>query len=184
MKKKLKDKIVTFGEVLMRLSPEGFNRFGQGNKYDMHFGGTEANVCAALTNWGWHGVHTTCLPANVIGFSAEADLQKKGIDTSEIIFEGNKFGIYFLETGISARASRIVYDRDNSAFSQLNPETFDWKKILDGADWFHWTGITPALSYSCFLALKEAIEMAKRKGITVSGDVFYRSNLWNYGDRF
>ena len=173
--------IVTFGDVMMRLSAPGNQRFWQATSLDVNYGGGEANVTAALAHWGVPAMHVTCYPDNDLGRAAGAYLRKFGIDTSKIIYRGERLGLYFLEVGASIRASKIVYDRADSAFAKLEPDWFDWKNILQNAQWFHWTGITPAISDSAAKACLEAIQTARKMGITVSADVNYRRNLWQYG---
>lgn len=174
-------KLITFGEVMMRLSPPGFQRFSQAESLEVVYGGGEANVAVAVAQLGVTTSHVTCFPENDLGYSAAASLKKWGVGTEYIVYKGNRLGQYFLEKGSSLRASKVVYDRDNSAFAQLSPELFNWKEILKGASWFHWTGITPAVSHNAAVACLQAIRAAKELGLTVSGDITYRKNLWQYG---
>ena len=174
-------KIVTFGEVMMRLSPPGFRKFEQATQFDIHFGGTEANVGLSLAGLGIPAAHVTQFPDNAIGQSAMRFLRKYGVDVSHIGFGGERLGLYFLETGAVSRASKIVYDRYHSAFAEIPENCFDWEKILEDTQWFHWSGVTPALSENCAKECLKAIQVANQMGITVSGDVYYRSNLWRYG---
>ncbi len=174
-------RVVTFGDVMMRLSTPNFQKFEQANQFDVTFGGSEANVALSLSYLGIPSAHVTLFPDNALGQSAMQFLRKHGVDTSSIQFTGERLGLYFLETGAVSRPSKIVYDRYNSSFSHLREGTFDWDEILSNADWFHWSGITPALSEGCANECLKAIETARRKGIFISGDVYYRSNLWQYG---
>lgn len=176
-------KIVTFGEVLMRLSTSGFARFEQAKQFDVTYAGGEANVASALAYWGHDTAHVTRFPDTPIGRSAAQYLRFHGVDVSHILYGGDRIAVYFLETGAALRASQIVYDRYNSAFAEIIPSEIEWEKILAGADWFHWAGITPALSQAAADALLDGITVAKKLGVTVSGDIFYRSNLWKYGKK-
>lgn len=166
---------------MMRLSTPGHQRFAQATSLDVNYGGGEANVTAALAHWGMPTRHVTCFPDNDLGRAVGAHLQKLGVDNKGIIYKGNRLGLYFLEVGSSMRASRIVYDRADSAFANLDPAWFDWEALLKDAQWLHWTGITPAISAAAAQACAEAIQMARKMGITVSADVNYRRNLWQYG---
>lgn len=176
-------KLVTFGEVMMRLSPPLNYRFIQTNALEVTYGGGEANVSTSLARMGYPAEHVTCFPDNELGQAAAQSLQRYGVSTTHTVFRGNRLGLYFLEVGASVRASKIVYDRFDSAFANLQPEWFDWEAILEGAAWFHWTGITPAISDSAAQACAEAIKTARRLGVTVSADVNYRRNLWQYGKK-
>ncbi len=167
----------------MRLSTPGAARFEQARQFDITYAGGEANVSAALAYWGHHTAHVTRFPDSPIGRSAAQYLQFHGIDISEILYGGERIAVYFLETGAALRPSQIVYDRYHSSFAELDPAELDWETILKGADWFHWAGITPALSQAAADALLDGIRMANQLGITVSGDIFYRSNLWKYGKK-
>ena len=174
-------KIVTFGEVMLRLSTPGVERFIQTDSLNMHFGGTEANVAASLAQLGAHAVHVTRFPDHALGRAASGYLRKYGVDTQSIRYGDGRLGLYFLETGAGSRASQIIYDRVDSAFSRIQADEIDWEPILQGADWFHWTGITPALSQGAADCLLAAIKTANRLNIPVSADIVYRSNLWQYG---
>ncbi len=174
-------KIVTFGEILMRLSTPGFQKIAQAETFECTFGGTEMNVAAALVNFGFEATHVGVFPENSIGKKAKAFIRKLGISDNEIVLSGKRMGLFFLETGAVSRASQIVYDRADSAFANLDPSWFDWNKILQDADWFHWCGITPAVGEAPARALLNALKIAKKLGIKVSSDIYYRSNLWNYG---
>ena len=171
-------KIVTFGEIMMRLQPPGFARFEQAGSFDVVYGGGEANVAVSLANFGIEASFVTKLPNNPLGQAAINELRKFGVDTSAIVRGGERIGIYFAEKGASQRASKVVYDRAHSAIMNSTPQEFDWKKLLQGADWFHFTGITPALGQSCAEAALQACKMAREMGITVSCDLNYRKNLW------
>lgn len=166
---------------MMRLSPPGHFKFSQTDELKLTFGGGEANVAISLAYFGLDAVHVTRFPDNFIGKAATQFLRHHWLDTSNIVYGGDRIGQYFLENGAVHRSSEIVYDRDNSGFATLDPSEFDWKNILKGADWFHWTGITPAISLGTAQACMDAIKAANELGVTVSGDVFSRRNLWNYG---
>lgn len=172
-------KVVTFGEILLRLSPSGHNRFMQDGRFDASFGGAEANVAVSLANFGEKVSFVTKLPKDAIGDACIADLRSFDVDVNSIAFGGDRMGIYFYEKGASVRPSLILYDRKGSAFSEINKSDFDFEKIFDGADWFHFTGITPALSKNVVEVLEDAISVAKKKGIKISCDLNYRSKLWS-----
>lgn len=174
-------KIVTIGEVMLRLSPPGNQRFFQTNTFEVEFGGSEANVGAALAYWGMQVAHITAFPDHEIGWSAAGSLRKNGIDTQFIPFVQGRMGVYYLEQGAMQRSSQVIYDRAGSAFANLDGEKLDWDSILEGVDWLHWSGITPALSQNCADLTLEALEKANQLGIKVSGDLNYRSNLWQFG---
>ena len=174
-------KIVTLGEVMLRLSPPSHQRFVQAQQLDLEFGGSEANVGAALAYWGMDVAHVTAFPPHELGWAAAASLRKIGVKTDFIQFSSGRLGVYFLENGAIHRSSQIIYDRADSAFAQLDPKSLDWENILDGVDWLHWSGITPALSANCAEITIKALQHANKKGIMVSGDLNYRSNLWQYG---
>ncbi|MFN3851906.1 MAG: PfkB family carbohydrate kinase [Spirosomataceae bacterium] len=176
-----KPKIVTFGEILLRLSTPNYQKFNQAQSLNLTYGGTEMNVAAGLVNFGFEGTHVGVFPDNAIGKKATAFLRQLGLNTQYVVENGKRIGLFFLETGAVMRASQIVYDRADSAFANLDPSWFNWEEILQGADWFHWCGITPALSEGAAKACLEAVKTAHRMGITVSSDIYYRSNLWNYG---
>ena len=173
--------VVTFGEIMMRLSAPGQQRFAQATSLGITYGGGEANVAAALAQMGIPSAHVTIFPDNDLGRAAAAFFQKSGIDTSHFLFGAGRLGLYFMEVGAGIRPSRIVYDRYDSAFAKLDPGDFDWEKMLSGARWFHWSGITPAVSETSAQACADAIQVARRLGITVSADVNYRRVLWQYG---
>lgn|SRR5574344_355772 len=176
-------KVITFGEIMLRLSTPGYLRFGQARQFDATFGGGEANVAVSLANYGFDSKFITRLPDNDIAKACLKDLRSYGVDLSGIAFGGDRLGIYFLETGAVARPSKVVYDRANSSIATIQPGMIDWKKELAGADWFHWTGITPALSQGAADTCLEAIKVANKMGITVSCDLNYRKNLWKYGKK-
>ncbi|QMW04345.1 sugar kinase [Spirosoma foliorum] len=176
-------KIITFGEVMLRLSPPGVGRFVQTDSLSMHFGGTEANVAVSLAQFGLQAAHVTRFPDHALGRSAAGYLRKYSVDTQHIQYGDGRLGLYFLETGAGSRASQIIYDRVDSAFSRIKADTIDWESVLTGADWFHWTGITPALSQGAADCLLAGIQTANRLGVPVSADIVYRSNLWQYGRR-
>ena len=176
-------KIVTFGEIMLRLATPGYLRFSQTNELSATFGGGEANVAVSLANYGMDAEFVTRLPENDIAAACVKDLHKHGVKTDHIVYGGDRMGIYFLETGAGARASKVVYDRAHSAISEIKPGMIDWELVLAGADWFHWTGITPAISQGAADVCLEAIQTANRLGIPVSCDLNYRKNLWKYGKK-
>jgi len=166
---------------MLRLSTPGYLRFGQARSFDATFGGGEANVAVSLANYGVDAAFVSRLPDNDIARACLKDLRAYGVDTSGVIFGGDRLGIYFLETGAVARPSKVVYDRAGSAIAAIQPGMIDWKRVFAGADWFHWTGITPALSQGAADACLEAVRAANALGVTVSCDLNYRKNLWKYG---
>jgi 2-dehydro-3-deoxygluconokinase len=172
-------KVVTLGEIMLRLSTPGFKRFVQADSFDVTYGGGEANVAAALCNYGLNGSFVTKVPNNDIGQSAINHLRRYGVDTQFIARGGDRLGIYFLETGASMRASQVIYDRAHASIAEAELNEFDFDKILDGAAWFHTTGITPALSDKAALLTETALKAAKAKGITTSIDLNYRKKLWS-----
>ena len=176
-------KIVTFGEIMLRLATPGYLRFSQTNELSATFGGGEANVAVSLANYGMEAEFVTRLPENDIAAACVKDLHKHGVKTDHIVYGGDRMGIYFLETGAVARASKVVYDRAHSAISEIKPGMIDWEQVLAGADWFHWTGITPAISQGAADVCLEAIQTANPLGIPVSCDLNYRKNLWKYGKK-
>ncbi len=175
--------VVTFGEIMMRLTAPGQQRFAQASNLNITYGGGEANTAVALAQMGIPSAHVTVFPENDLGRAAAAFFVKSGIDTSGFIFGDGRLGLYFMEVGAGIRPSRIVYDRYDSAFAKLDPESFDWKQIFSGTRWFHWTGITPAVSASAASACSDAITTARQLGITISVDVNYRRVLWQYGKK-
>lgn len=174
-------KVVTFGEIMLRLSPPGFLRFSQASSFDVVYGGGEANVAVSLANFGIPVDFITRLPDNDLGKCAVMELRKRGVGTDKIVYGGNRLGIYFLETGAVSRASKVVYDRAHSAMAEIRKGMVNWDQIFDGAEWFHWTGITPAISQGAADACLEAVRVASDKGITISTDLNYRAKLWKYG---
>ena len=174
-------KVVTFGEIMLRLSPPNFKRFLQARSFDLIYGGGEANVAVSLANYGISVDYITKLPHNEIGEACIQFLRQFGVNTNNIVRGGNRIGVYFLEMGSSVRPSKVIYDRAHSAISETNPEDFDWNKIFDGASWFHWTGITPAISQNLANICLDAVKVAKEKNLTISCDLNYRSKLWKYG---
>lgn len=174
-------KVITFGEIMLRLSPPGWQRFSQASSFDVIYGGGESNVAVSLANYGIDSTFVTRLPENDLGDCALMELRKRGVDTSKIVRGGERLGIYFLETGAMARGSKVVYDRAHSAISSIQSGMIDWEEVFAGATWFHWTGITPAISQGAADVCLEAIQAANRLGIMVSTDLNYRKKLWNYG---
>ena len=175
--------VVTFGEIMLRLSTPGFERFVQAGRFDINFGGGEANVAVSLANYGIPVEYITRLPNNDIGQAAAMTLRKYGVGTGNIVWGGERMGIYFLETGAVSRASKVIYDRAHASISTIEPGMVDWDKVFEPATWFHWTGITPAIAENTARVCLEAIKAANRKGITVSTDLNYRKNLWKYGKK-
>lgn len=172
-------KVITFGEIMLRLAPEGYYRFVQAEKYLATYGGGEANVAVSLANYGIDAAFVTKLPAHEIGQAGVNALRRFGVDTSFIARGGDRVGIYFVEKGASQRPSKVIYDRAGSSIAQASPADFDWDTIFDGADWFHFTGITPALGDTLAQICLEACKKAKEKNITVSCDLNYRKKLWS-----
>ncbi|HHT47909.1 MAG TPA: sugar kinase [Firmicutes bacterium] len=171
-------KVVTFGEIMLRLSPPGYQRFVQANSFDVVYGGGEANVAVSLANYGLDSYFVSKVPKHEIGQCAVDHLRRYGVHTDYIVRDGDRLGIYFLEVGASQRPSKVVYDRAGSAIAQVRAGEFDWERIFDGADWFHFTGITPALGDGVAEATLEALKAAKGKGVKVSADLNYRKKLW------
>ncbi len=177
----MKKKVVTFGEIMLRLATPGYLRFSQSNELTATFGGGEANVAVSLANYGIPVDYVTRLPKNDIGRACMMDLRKHGVGTDNIVWGGDRLGIYFLETGAVSRGSKVVYDRAHSAVSEIETGMIDWDAVFEGATWFHWTGITPAISQNAAKVCLEAINKANELGVTVSCDLNYRKNLWKYG---
>ena len=171
-------KIVTFGEIMLRLSPEGCGRFVQPDRFDVIWGGGEANVAVSCANYGPAAFFVTKLPTHEIGQAAVNALRRYGVDTRYITRGGNRVGIYYCETGASMRPSKVIYDRAGSAIAESKPEDFDFDAIMEGADWFHWSGITPAISDGAAELTRLACEAAKRHGVRVSVDLNFRKKLW------
>jgi 2-dehydro-3-deoxygluconokinase len=174
-------KVVTFGEIMMRLGTPGYSRFTQAKQFEINFGGGEANVALSLSILGIPTSHVTRFPDNDLGRSATSEFRKYGVSTEHIVYGGDRIGIYFVENGAAMRPGKVVYDRVNSSFATLNSNDFDWEEILKIAQWFHFTGITPAISEEAAKTCLEAAKVANRLGIKVSADVGYRSNLWKWG---
>jgi 2-dehydro-3-deoxygluconokinase len=174
-------KVVTFGEIMLRLATPEHQRFSQATSYCASFGGGEANVAVSLANYGLHVDFVTRLPENDIGRSVIMELKKQSVDTENIIFGGDRLGIYFLETGSVSRPSKVIYDRSNSSVAEIKPGMIDWNNVFSDASWFHWTGITPAISKGAADTCLEAIKAAKKLGLTVSCDLNFRKNLWKWG---
>lgn len=173
-----KKRIITLGEIMLRLSTPGFSRFVQAESFDATYGGGEANVAVSLSNYGHNAAFLSALPDNAIGQSAINHLRRYGVDTSLVNRSGSRVGIYYLETGASMRASQVVYDRASSSISEAKAAEFDLKSAFEGADWFHFSGITPALSDSAAELTLAALKEAKNRGVTVSVDLNFRKKLW------
>lgn len=172
-------RIVTFGELMLRLAPEGYYRFVQADKLGATFGGGEANVAVSLANYGFDVAFVTKLPAHEIGQAALNSLRRYGVDTSYIARGGDRLGIYYLEKGASQRPSKVIYDRAGSSIYTASPDDFDWDHIFDGAEWFHFTGITPALNDTVAAICEQACKAAKNAGVKISCDLNYRNKLWS-----
>jgi 2-dehydro-3-deoxygluconokinase len=176
-----KGKVITFGEVMLRFSTQAFSRFTQSTAFDVTYAGAEANVAVSLALFGIPSAHVTRFPHNDLGEAATQALRRYGVDTGSIIYGDERMGLYFLENGAMQRASRIIYDRFDSAFAHIKPGSIDWDVVLKGASWLHWTGITPAISQGAADVCLEAVRAARKNGVTISGDINYRRNLWQYG---
>lgn len=174
-------KVVTFGEIMLRLAPQEHLRFSQATSFDVVYGGGESNVAVSLANYGVPVDFVTRLPKNDIGDCALMEMRKRNVGVDKIVFGGDRLGIYFLETGAVSRGSKVVYDRAHSAMSEIDEGMVDWEKVFEGTEWFHWTGITPAISQGAANACLEAVKVASKMGITISTDLNYRAKLWNYG---
>jgi 2-dehydro-3-deoxygluconokinase len=174
-------KVVTFGEIMMRLSPPGFLRFGQARSFDLIYGGGESNVAVSLANYGISADFVTRLPVNDLGESCIQFLRQYGVGTDQIVRGGERLGIYFLEMGSMQRGSKVVYDRANSALATIEKGMIDWRQVFAEADWFHWTGITPAISKGAADVCLEAVQIAREMGLTISCDLNYRKKLWKWG---
>ncbi len=177
----MRGRVITFGEVMLRLKSPGFERLLQSPVLEATFGGGEANVALSLARFGMDVVFVTVLPENPIADACIADLRQAGVDTSFILREGSRMGAYYLEAGANQRPSKVVYDRENSAVALARPGSLDWERIFEGASWFHITGITPGISASAADLSLQAVRTAKERGLTVSCDYNYRSRLWKYG---
>ena len=176
-------KYLTFGEIMLRLKSPGHERFFQSPMLEATFGGGEANVAVSLANFGEDVGFLSVLPKNAIGDECIKELRRFGVDTSRVVRGGERLGIYFLETGANQRPSKVVYDRAHSAIAAARPGDIDWEKTFEGVEWFHITGITPAISESAMELSLESVREAKKRGITVSCDLNYRKNLWKYGKK-
>ncbi len=174
-------KAVTFGEIMLRLSTPGFARFPQATAFNATYAGAEANVAVSLCQFGIDAAHVTRFPDNDLGVAATQTLKKAGVDTRHTLYGPERMGLYFLENGAIHRASRVIYDRFDSAFANITKGSVNWDAVLEDASWFHYTGITPAISQGAADVCLEALTVARKKGITVSGDINYRRNLWQYG---
>ena len=174
-------KVVTFGEILMRITPLGNKKLKQSNQLEYYFGGTEANVAISLSQFGNKTQFITAVSDDFIGSAVKSYLKQLEVDTTNIIQLHHPLGLYFLEVGAVMRSSTISYNRAHSAFSHIEPHMVDWDEALKDCNWFHWTGITPALTKNAYLTLKEGLELAHKKGIPISADPAYRKDLWNYG---
>ena len=175
-------KVVTFGEIMLRLAPQGFLRFSQANNFDVVYGGGESNVAVSLANYGVDVDFVTRLPKNDIGECAMMEMRKRGVNVNKTVWGGNRLGIYFLETGAVSRGSKVVYDRAHSAIAEIKLGMIDWDTVFEGVEWFHWTGITPAISQGAADVCLEAVKVASSKGVTISTDLNYRAKLWKYCD--
>lgn len=173
-------KVVMFGELMLRLMPQGYQRFVQAEGFEASYGGGEANVAVSLAELGADARFVTKLPAHEVGQAAVNSLRRYGVDTAGILRGGNRIGVYYLEKGASQRPSKVIYDRTDSAIAQADPSEFDWEAIFSDAGWFHFTGITPALSENAARICLDACEAAKRRGVTVSCDLNYRKSLWTH----
>ena len=174
-------KVITFGEVMLRLAAPGNERFMQTPALSATFGGGEANVAVSLANYGVPVSFVTRLPDNDLGIACAKELRGLGVGTEHIAWGGERMGIYFLENGAVSRASKVIYDRAHSALSDIKPGMINWERVFEGAHWFHWTGITPAVSESAAKVCQEAIDAATKCGLTISTDLNYRKNLWKWG---
>ena len=176
-------KVVTFGEIMLRLCPPGYLRFVQARSFDAIYGGGEANVAVSLANFGMPVDYVTRLPKNEIGEACLQYLRQYGVGTAKIVRGGDRLGIYFMEFGAVQRGSKVIYDRAHSSLATITKGMVDWRAVFADADWFHWTGITPAVSQGAAEACLEAVQIAKEMGLTVSCDLNYRKNLWKWGKK-
>ena len=177
----MKNKIITFGEIMLRLATPEHQRFSQVTSFCASYGGGEANVAVSLANYGLETEYVTRLPSNDLGKAVVMELKKHSVGTRHIIFGGERLGIYYLETGAVSRPSKVVYDRAHSSISEIKPGMINWEEVFSDAAWFHWTGITPAISQGAAESCLEAVKAAKAKGLTVSCDLNFRKNLWKWG---
>ena len=175
-------RVVTFGEIMLRLAPQEFLRFSQANSFDVVYGGGESNVAVSLANYGIDVDFVTRLPKNDIGNCAAMEMRKRGVGVDKIVYGGDRLGIYFLETGAVSRGSKVVYDRAHSAIAEIETGMINWEDVFKEAEWFHWTGITPAISQGAADVCLEAVKVASRLGVTISTDLNYRAKLWKYCD--
>ena len=174
-------KLVTFGEVMMRLSPPGYEKFSQASSLELVYGGGEANVAISCAYLGMKAAHITRFPDNALGKAATQFLRQNWLSTEHVIYGDQMMGKYFLEKGAVHRPSEVIYEREGSAFSLIKPSMINWENVLQDADWFHWTGITPAISEGAAQCCLDGIKTANKLGITVSGDINSRNNMWKYG---
>ena len=174
-------RILTFGEIMLRLKPCGVERFFQSPYFEASYGGGEANVAVSLANYGMEAAFCTVLPNNALGDACISELRRNGVDTGKILRGEGRMGIYFLEQGANQLPAKVVYDRDYSAIALAKPGSIDWENAFEGVGWFHITGITPAISETAMRLSFEAVRAAKRRGVTVSCDLNFRKNLWKYG---
>ncbi|WP_338395495.1 sugar kinase [Fulvitalea axinellae] len=174
-------KVVTFGEIMLRLATPHKQRVAQTSSFDAHYGGSEANVAVALAGYGFDVSYVSRVPDNALGKAVDMELRKYGVNTRDLVFGGDRLGIYFLEPGVGCRPSQVIYDRDASAFATLEQGQIDWDKAFDGAEWFHFTGISPAVSEEACATTFEAVKAAKERGLKISMDLNYRAKLWNWG---
>jgi 2-dehydro-3-deoxygluconokinase len=176
-----RNKVVTFGEIMMRLVPPNFQRFPQARAFEVAYGGGEANVAVSLAHFGVPVDYVTRLPPNDLGDACLQFIQAHGVGTASVVRGGDRLGIYFLEMGATQRPSKVIYDRAGSALASISPGMVEWRRAFDGADWFHWTGITPAVSRGAAEACLEGVQTARELGLTISCDLNYRSKLWKWG---
>ncbi len=174
-------KTVCFGEVMLRLCPPDNQRLLQSSILEMQVAGSEANVAVSLSRLGLDASFVTCIPKNEMGYRVLSELNRYGVDTSHTLFAGERLGIFYLEMGTGNRSSKIIYDRSGSAMATIGKGQIDWRQVFAGADWFHWSGITPAISQEAANVLLEALAVAREMKLTISCDLNYRANLWNYG---
>jgi 2-dehydro-3-deoxygluconokinase len=174
-------KVVTFGEVMMRLTPPDFLRFTQARSFDVIYAGAEVNVAIALANLGVPVEFVTCLPENDLGDACLNYIRQFGVSTNHIIRSGDRLGTYFVETGAVQRGNKVIYDRADSAFANIQPKVVDWNDVFSDARWFHWSGIAPAVSKGAADVCLEAVKAARKKGLTISCDLNYRGKLWKWG---